>query len=198
MSQEYVTGMKSAEYARVFGGDLTPIQVDESIIDIGSGLSDLSGVAPEGILVQVDPIYTEYLIQEHVARVPGRIGAFDKHTARTLSYLEKIEADRVTIANALKYISGEERITAIAQIVQLAQFGIAQIHPFKSRFAEDVITGAEQMGFEVVAQNVGLGGLRQIAYKAGRINSTISIVNQPKKVGPSDRRKLAQLITKGL
>jgi hypothetical protein len=198
MSQEYVTGMKLSEYTRVFGGDLTPFHPGEVVIDIGSGLSDLKGLAPDGFVVQVDPIYSEFVSEPQRALVPGRIGENSDESARNLPVLEKINAHRVTTANTLRYLSAEEKTIAIAQILQLSRNGIAQIYPIKNKAVEDIIEEAECLGFGVVAQAVSMSGVRQLAYKVGRINTTISIVEQPKKVGPSDRRKVAQVIAKGL
>jgi hypothetical protein len=198
MSQEYVTGMKLSEYTRVFGGDLTPFHPDEVVIDIGSGLSELKGLASDGFVVQVDPIYSEFISDPQRALVPGRIGVNSEESARNLPVLEKINAHRVTIANTLRYLTAEEKTLAITQILQLSRNGIAQIYPVKDKVVEDIIEDAECLGFGVVAQAVSLSGLRQLAYKVGRINTTLSIVEQPKKVGPSDRRRVAQVIAKGL
>ncbi len=198
MSQGYVTGMKLAEYMRVFGGDQTPFFSDEVVIDIGSGVSDLGGLAPEGTVVQVDPIYSEFSTDNHRVFVPGRIGKNDSETSRTLSVLEKIDADRVTIANTLRYLSMEERSLAVAQILQISNSGIAQIYPVRNKISNDIVIQAEKLGFNVVAQTVGLRALRQIVYKVGGINTVISIIEQPKKAGPSDRRRVAQVIAERL
>ncbi|HSX43963.1 MAG TPA: hypothetical protein VLE69_01525 [Candidatus Saccharimonadales bacterium] len=192
--------MNVREFNRVFGSQPYKINPSEVIADIGSGYSDLSNLVHDGLVIQVDPLYAELdssqLISpdNRVMRVPVALGSNDDLTRRALDLISGLKPDRVTMANALRYIPGNEKVRALEQMLFLGQGGITQLYPYRSSKSETVVEKGTKLGFNITAQKVSLGGLRQATYALGRINSTLTVEPQRKKTGPADRNKLAELI----
>lgn len=196
-----VSAMHPREYARIFGSDPFAIRTDELIVDIGSGYSDLTSLVPEGYVIQIDPAYGRLAKDElfaedaSFARVPMALGDDNPAAKKVINEISKLVPDRVTIANALRYIPHEDRTTALQTCLSLARDSIFQIYPFQSSDAEAVARDAVALGYEVSVHRPNIRRLRQALFTVATINNTITIEQQHPRVKPAARKRMAQLLT---
>lgn len=192
--------MNVSEYNRVFGQDPFTIKYDEFVVDIGSGDSRLTPMVPDGLLIQIDPAY-EGLSLEQLAplsgefvRLPLQIGTKGPLIRDVFEVLDGMKPNRVTMANALRYVPEDNKVRALEQMLALGQDGLTQLYPYRTNASRELSEKASDLGFGVTAQKIGLGGLRQVAYAVARINTTLTIEQQNRRIGPADQKKLAKLI----
>ncbi len=186
--------MNVAEYTRVFGGEGTPFHPDDVVIDVGSGRSNLSKL-PVHSVVQVDPIYMG--IGETVRslfQMPIAIGDQDPVTLKVINHMAKLEADRVTLANTYRYIDQRKQLPALEQLLLLGTSGIVQIYPVRTKVVDAIAEGAQKIGFNAFGQKAGVGSVRQAVFKSVGTNTTLCIDEQPARVGPADRARMARVI----
>lgn len=197
MSDVPVTGMSSREFNNVFGVDPTPIQDDETIIDVGSGLSNLDTIAPAGFIAQLDPIYDFASDNGHCFRIPIALGGKNLANNTLLSLIE-LGADRVTCGNTLKHLERKERIAVLSQLLRLSVKGIAQIYPVSAKKTNQLVEVIGNEGLEAIVQKPKVRGRRQMIYRASRINSVLTILSQPAKIGPTQQLRVARSIAEAL
>jgi hypothetical protein len=190
--------MKVREFERVFGGEPTPLMTYETVIDIGSGYSDLGGLDVAQV-VQIDPVYAGAATTPNGAAQFGfAVGQNTPPVRELVSTLSEANAHRVTMANTYRYIPRDERLTALQQMLQLAHSGILQIYPIMNRYAEKVTVDAARHGARVIVQSGGHLGLRQAVMGVARSNNTLTVLEQQHKAGPADRKRLATTIAEYL
>jgi hypothetical protein len=190
--------MDTPEYTQVFGREPYPLKSDETIIDVGSGWSNLSTLCAVGKIVQIDPVYSEQATLEHITRIPAELGTRSPQTARLVSQLCALQPTRVTSANMLMAMGPEERTITFEQMLRMGAHGIVQVYPFRQRHADFVSQAANEFGFDTMVTRAGLRDMRQKIYLGLGINHTLTIQPRRGYVGPRERRALAKSITQAL
>lgn len=108
------------------------------------------------------------------------------------------EATRVTSANLLHHLRGDRKRIAVEQMLLLARFGIAQFHPAYARKSLKLPEVAAKLGADVSIDRVPIRSAGQLLYTAVTINHTVTVHEQPDKMTPRSRTKLAEIILQAI
>lgn len=197
------TSLSPRAYSAIFG--VEAIDADEVIIDIGSGNSRLGSLVPEGEMIQVDPIYggidTVIESEDHrVSFIDLELGTHATVKSSGFRTLLDTEATRVTSANLLHHLKGDQKRIAVEQILLLARYGVAQFHPVYARKTLDLPVAAAKLGADLSITKAPVRSMGQLLYCAlpPNINRTLTVHEQPSKMTSRSRNKLAELILKAL
>lgn len=186
-----VTTMAPREYLKVFGFSPYELSASEHLVDVGSGNTDLcplSRTAPGIGIIQLDPAYGQLPAdklggQTETAafiRLPIALGVETKATLRAVSNIAEIlksnhTAARVTSANTMRYLRPKERVTALTQMLTLANGGLVQIYPVVRPGFAAIETAAAAVGIDATIHRNGIASIRQLAYAVIGLNNTLTI-----------------------